>query len=96
MKSALFCLLLLPILSACNGPQIKWPKVEECIISILPSGSACICDDQRGDDGAVVLPIEACDGHLSVSPSDYSELFNFATDVTARLEVCLRFPKKCQ
>jgi hypothetical protein len=97
MKKMRHCLLLLVILSAaCNGPQIKWPKVTECIVSVKASGAACICDNQSNDDGPVILPIKACDGFMAVSPEDYSTLYDFSSDITERLEICLRFPKKCQ
>lgn len=98
MKKKLFCWLLLMTLNAsCNGVSIKPPKVKECLISVEDSGDvACICKDQRNDLPAEILPIEACNNYMATSPDDYILLYNFTSDVVSRLEVCLRFPKKCK
>lgn len=97
MQKKPLCLLLLLILSACNGTLVVAPKVTECIISVEENGEAsCICQDQRTDLPPEIRPIEQCNNYMATSPSDYVLLFNFTSDVVARLETCLKFPKRCK
>lgn len=83
---ALFSALFL----SCNSSSIQVPKGELCIIG----DDLMICQDDRLDPSEYDKPITV--NYVCTNPEDFKSQKDHLIDVTKRLEVCLKTPKKCQ
>ena len=101
MKRNVFLCLSLVILSACNTVSIKIPKVEERLISAERNDAGevtsmvCIVS-MPNEEEAKIYPIEHCADTLGTSLQEYKKVYLFVEEISARLEVCLNYPRKCR
>lgn len=74
----------------CNSSSIQPPKGELCIIG----DGVMICQDPRVVPSEYDRPITV--NYICTNPEDFKAQKDHLIDVTKRLEVCLKNPKKCQ
>lgn len=96
MSKKLFCLLALLILSACNHAVFKVPCVVKRTTSVNETGAVCIVEDQCTEQPPQTMDIYECNNAIGVDTVDYLTLYEFYDDKLARLEICLKHPKKCK
>jgi len=58
---------------------------------VVLENSQCECAFSNGD-----VVIDDCFGYQAATPKDYGKLKNYCEDKETRLEICLKYPKKCQ
>lgn len=86
MSVVFFCVFLVN----CNSQSIQAPKGELCIIG----DDLMICQDERVVPSEYDRPITV--NYICTNPEDFKAQKDHLIDVTKRLEVCLKSPKKCQ
>lgn len=101
MKKKLFCFLLLMTLTACQTIRFQPPLGVKYLVSCIEDEDgvidcACIVDDLRDDLPAKVEDIRVCNNVKGVQDDYYLELEQFYQDKLTRLEICLKYPKKCR
>lgn len=57
---------------------------------------ACLVDDLNDELPARIESIVECNNVIGVKPGYQEELSDFFDDKLRRLEICIRWPKKCQ
>lgn len=77
------------------------PLGEKYLVSVIQNDdgtydAACIYDDLRDEKPAEIRPLIECNNVIGVKPDYYNVLQSFYDDKLKRLEICIRFKKRCQ
>ncbi len=75
-------------LKGCQSDPFNRPKIKNCVVL---ENSQCECSYSNGETEMI-----DCFGYQAASPLDYKKLRNYCEDKETRLEICLKYPKKCQ
>lgn len=77
------------------------PKGEKYLLSVIEQedgsyDAACIYDDLRDDKPAEIVELIECNNVIGTKPDFLQVLESWYNDKLNRLEICIRFPKRCQ